>query len=143
MAMTPEAARDIRRTSPDLTATVTAAEVDAFLTAARMLDDGDWSRPTECPEWTVQQLVAHVVGQCEGAAKPWVFLRRHRVGHRRHPTLSRLDAMTRQQVDDLGPRPPAELVELLARLGPKAVRANRRVPALVRRLDITRFFPED
>jgi uncharacterized protein (TIGR03083 family) len=107
------------------------------------LDDGDWVKPTDCVEWTVKELVTHVVGQCEGAAKPWVFLRRHRVGHRRYPDQSRLDATTRQEVDDLGRLSPAELIEMLAQLGPKAVRANRRVPSLLRRLNLTRLFPED
>jgi hypothetical protein len=51
--------------------------------------------------------------------------------------------MTRRQVDDLGRRPPAEVIGMLARLGPKAVRANRRVPQFVRRLPITRLFPDD
>jgi uncharacterized protein (TIGR03083 family) len=143
MTMAVASARDIRRTSPDLAATVTGAELDAFLAAARNLDDGDWAKPTDCPEWTVKDLVAHVVGHCEEAVKLRVLLRRRRVGHRRYPNRSRLDAMNRQQVDDLGRRSPAELTEMLARLGPRVVRANRRVPSPLRRLNITRLFPED
>jgi uncharacterized protein (TIGR03083 family) len=71
MTLAAEPAREIPPTSPDLAASLTAAEAAAFLAAARELDGDDWSKPTDCAEWTVQELLAHVVGQFEGAAKPW------------------------------------------------------------------------
>jgi len=136
-------AQEIPRTSSQQALTVVAAELDAFLQLLRALDPDDWSRPTDCTGWTVQDVVAHVVGQWEGAAKPWVLLRRHRVGHRRYPDRTRLNAFTQQQIDDLGGHPPATLIDMLATIGPKAVRAVRRTPALIRRLNGSRLFPED
>jgi len=143
MNVTTVPARDIVRTSRELGLSVSAAELDATLAALRTLSDADWAKPTDCTEWTVHDQLAHVVGQFEGLASLRVFFRRHRVGHRRYPERTRLDAMTQQQVDDLGRHAPATLIERLAAIGPKAIRVARRMPSLVRRLDGTRFFPED
>jgi uncharacterized protein (TIGR03083 family) len=32
------------------------------------LGDGDWQRPTDCSEWDVRDLVAHLVGNAEMSA---------------------------------------------------------------------------
>ncbi len=130
-------------TTPAEATPILTGEVAAFLAALRSLGTGDWAKPTDCPGWTVRDVAAHVLGQWEGAARVRVFLRRHRIGHRRYPEKSRLDAMNQQQVDDLGQLPPATLIDTLARTGPKSIRAIRRIPAFVRRLSVNRFFPED
>jgi uncharacterized protein (TIGR03083 family) len=136
-------ARDIPRTTAELAMSINTAELNEFLAVLRSLEPGDWAKPTDCAGWTVHDLVAHVVGQFEGAASILAFLRRHRVGHRRYPDRSRLDAMVQQQIDDLGPHSPEELVERLAVIGPKAVRAMRRTTAVLKRMSGARMFPED
>src|SRR6266542_1679624 len=127
-------ARQIPPITLDRVAEVATAELEAFIALLADLDDRDWARPTDCAGWTVHDLTAHLVGQYQGLAKLSVFLRRHRRAHRRYPALSRLDADNRQQIDDLGGRSGRELVAMLAAIGPKAIRARRRVPALLRRL---------
>jgi uncharacterized protein (TIGR03083 family) len=141
--VTAQPAHDIARSIRRRGLEVCTAELDAFLALLHTLDESDWSKPTDCTEWTVQDSVAHVLGQYEGAARVTVFLRRHRVGHRRYPKRTRLAAYTQQQVDDLSPHAPAALIDRLTKVGPKALRAIRRMPSFVRRLDVTRFFPED
>jgi uncharacterized protein (TIGR03083 family) len=89
----------------------------------------------------VHDLTAHLVGQYQGLAKPSIHLRRHHKAHRRYPDLSRLDADNRQQIDDLGSRSGPELVVMLAAVGPKAIRARRRVPGLMRRQRIGWMYP--
>jgi uncharacterized protein (TIGR03083 family) len=136
-------ARDIPAATPREGAAHCAAQLAALLAFLRTLDTGDWDQPTDCTEWTVRDVLAHVVGQFEGFAKPWVFVRRYRAGHRNHPGLRRLDALTRQQVDELRGYPPETLIDRLAVIAPKAVRAGLRMPGPIRALDIGRFFPED
>lgn len=143
MNVTAVPALDIAPTGRQRGLEVCTAELGAFLALVRTLDDLDWTKPTDCVEWTVHDVLAHVVGQCEGAASLRAFFRRYRVGHRRYPDRSRLDAMTRQQVDDLSRLSPAVLIDKLATASTKALRAIRRMPAFVRRLDGGRFFPED
>ena len=136
-------AREIPPITPDRVAEVATAELEASIALLERLDDHDWTRPTDCAGWTVHDLVAHLVGQYQAAASLWVFLRRHRRAHRRYPALSRLDAHNRQQIDDLGGHSGPELVAMLATIGPKAIRARRRVPGLLRRLHIGRMYPEE
>jgi uncharacterized protein (TIGR03083 family) len=136
-------ARAIPPITPDRVAEVATAELQASIALLERLDEGDWARPTDCAGWTVHDLVAHLVGQYQGAASLWVFLRRHRRAHRRYPALSRLDAHNRQQIDDLGGHSGPELVAMLGAIGPKSIRARRRVPGLLRRLHVGRMYPEE
>jgi uncharacterized protein (TIGR03083 family) len=136
-------ATEIPRTTAALANSVNAAELAAFLAVLDTVPSGGWGLPTDCAGWTVHDLVAHVLGQHQGAASIRMFLRRHRVGHRRYPGRSRLDAMVQQQIDDLSGVPGPELAALMRAVGPKAVHAMARTPAFVKRLNITRFFPDD
>src|SRR5215204_5264330 len=136
-------AREIPPITPDRVAEVATAELEASIALLADLDDHDWTRPTDCAGWTVHDLTAHLVGQYQGLVKPGVFLRRHRRAHRRYPALSRLDADNRQQIDDLGGHAGPELVAMLAAIGPKAIRARRRLPGLLRRQHIGRMYPEE
>jgi uncharacterized protein (TIGR03083 family) len=143
MQTTTSNARAIPPITPDRVAEVATAELQASLALLEHLDEGDWARPTDCAGWTVHDLTAHLVGQYQGLAKLGVFLRRHRRAHRRYPNLSRLDAHNRQQIDDLGSHSGPELVAMLATIGPKAIRARRRLPGLLRRLHVGRMYPEE
>lgn len=136
-------AGEIPPITPGQVAAAATAELKASIALLEDLDDGDWARPTDCAGWTVHDLTAHLAGQYQGLASLGVYLRRHRRAHRHYPALSRLDADNRQQIDDLGGRPGPELVAMLATIGPKAIRARRRVPALVRRQRVGRMYPEE
>jgi uncharacterized protein (TIGR03083 family) len=127
----------------DQGAEVAAAELAASIMLLENLTAEDWTQGTDCAGWTVHDLTAHMVGQYQVLASFWQYLRRHRRAHRRYPTLSRLDADNRQQIDDLGGQSGDELVAMLAAVGPKAIRARRRVPKLVRRLHVGRMYPEE
>src|SRR6266540_3223257 len=129
MQTTASYAQQIPPITPDQVAEVATAELQASIALLEDLNDRDWTRPTDCAGWTVHDLTAHLVGQYQGLAKLGVYLGRHRRAHRRYPALSRLDADNRQQIDDLGGRSGRELVVMLAAIGPKAIRARRRVPA--------------
>jgi uncharacterized protein (TIGR03083 family) len=129
--------------TPGQVAEVAAAELEASLALLGDLGDEDWARPTDCAGWTVHDLTAHLAGQYQGLASLCLYLWRHRRAHRRYPELSRLDADNRQQIDDLGGRTGPELAAMLARVGPKAIRARRRVPGLMRRQRVGWMYPEE
>lgn len=143
MQATSTSALRIPALTPQEVAEVATAELAASLALLRGLDDDDWGRPTDCAGWTVHDLTAHVTGQYQGMASLPRYLLRHRRAHRRYPGLSRLDADNRQQVDELGGRAGPELVALLADIGPKAIRARRKVPGLFRGQRIGRMYPEE
>ncbi|MDG4820476.1 maleylpyruvate isomerase family mycothiol-dependent enzyme [Asanoa sp. WMMD1127] len=127
-----------RRQAADIAAT----ELRAFGAAMASLDDTDWVRATDCSEWTVKDVVAHVCGQYEEIAKPTVLLRRLRVAKRRYPDRTALDGHNQVQLDDLGKLSPRALFDRLARLGPVAIRRARLMPGLFRRISTDRFFPD-
>jgi len=126
---------------------VPGPDADSLASAAyrALLDDlaeltpDDWSRPTECPGWTVRDMVAHLVGAAQGHASMPVFVRQYAWGarHRKEFGGSGLDAMNHRQIDSLRALPDHELLPLLAELAPKAVRGRARRARLLGRAPIS------
>lgn len=116
-------------------------ELSRTLKLLRSLDEDDWGKPTDCTGWDVHDVAAHLVGQFEGAARPDRLLRRARAA-KRMPGLGVLDGHNELQVRERKDVPPAELVDLLQGWGGRGVRAFGRIPAPVRRMRLSRLFPE-
>ncbi|MFJ2834534.1 MULTISPECIES: maleylpyruvate isomerase family mycothiol-dependent enzyme [Nocardia] len=115
--------------------TLAATEYARIAGAVAALDPADWDRPTDCPDWTVHQLISHVVGMAAMTASITEMIRQNRVADRRpNGEEQRIDALTAFQVTRYGVRSPAELTALLARLGPRAAAARRRLPGFLRKL---------
>lgn len=94
----------------------------------------DWDKPTDCTEWSVHQLVSHVVGMAAMASSVRESLRQNRIARKRPGGEAvTVDALTALQVREFGRRTPAELVALLAEFGPRAARGRRRTPGFIRR----------
>lgn len=90
-------------------------------------------------------MVAHVAGAAASFVNRSEFRRQNSLRVQRpyrKAGLSRLDAMNQIQVDDRGGTGPAELISELRDVGPLAVAARRRMPALVRavRLPLGLFY---
>jgi uncharacterized protein (TIGR03083 family) len=124
-----------------MNADVAAAEGQALAALLLALGADDWDRPTDCVEWTVRDLTAHLVAQGEGARFPWVALRRTRTGARRFPDRTGLDAYTAQQVAEHAGESGPQLAGAFAVGWPKAVAAMRRTPGFVRRATIDSGIP--
>lgn len=103
--------------------------LDALL---RDLGPDDWTRPTDCDEWDVRALVAHLVGAAETNASFREMLRQAWVGRRTRTDGELIDKINALQVAERAARTPAELVDDLAEAGARGVRARARIPALVR-----------
>jgi uncharacterized protein (TIGR03083 family) len=99
----------------------------------RTVTADDWTRPTVCTLWTVQEMVAHVVGMAEAQASLRQFAHDFGVARKRTGGAM-IDAMNASQVRDRIHLTPEQLVVRLAAAAPKAVRARRRTPALMRKL---------
>lgn len=95
------------------------------------LSAADWQRPTECSPWDVRALIGHTVGMTEMAASLPEQLRQTRAATRAGGVF--IDALTALQVAKHAEDTPAELKERLAAVGPKAAKARRRTPGLIRR----------
>jgi uncharacterized protein (TIGR03083 family) len=121
----------IPRLDHDQAMALAQTEFDRTLSLVRQLDGEDWQRPTVCELWDVQALVAHVVGMAEAQASFRQFAHDYRAASKR-ATGAMIDAMTAAQVGDRAGLSPTQLVERLAEVAPRAVRARRRTPAPLR-----------
>ena len=135
------AAARLPQTDPDAAQAIGQAEGRATLALLRTLGDGDWARPTDCTEWDVRALVAHLIAQCEDSIHLGTLLRRELLGRCRYPTKTALDAHMAVGVDDHRAASGPELVDRFARLWSRAVRARRQRPGLLRRLRINSGIP--
>jgi uncharacterized protein (TIGR03083 family) len=100
------------------------------------LPDEEWQRPTDCPEWTVQQMVAHLVGAAEAGASMRELIHQMRLGRRLRPGEPGVDGMNAVQVQERADVPPDRLRHDLAAAGARGVRRRSGLPAPLRALPI-------
>lgn len=106
---------------------------DALIALLEDLSPEEWRRPTVCDPWTVADVVRHVVGAAESFASLRENVRQQIRASRRADEFggSPLDAWTGLHVRDHADLNPAELLERLREMGPKAVRGRSRFPRLL------------
>jgi len=123
-----------RREAPSLA----AEEYRRVAALAAALTPDEWDRPTtDCPGWTVRDVLAHVAGSMAGTAMG-EGSRQRKLAQQRSASSGRsfLDEMNQLQIAERADVTPEDLSrELRARVEP-AVRARRRVPGLMRRMPI-------
>lgn len=101
-------------------------------TLLRSLSDEEWARPTDCTEWDVRAMVAHLVGAAEADASPREMLRQARVSRRLDRPGLPIDKINELQVRERADRTGPELTDDLADAGPRGIRGRRRIPAPLR-----------
>jgi uncharacterized protein (TIGR03083 family) len=99
----------------------------------RSLSAEDWRQPTVCELWDVRAMASHVLGMAEAQASMRQFAHDFRAAGRRSGGKM-IDAMTATQVAERSSMTPEAIVSRLASVAPKAVKARRRTPGLVRHL---------
>ncbi|HEY6683970.1 MAG TPA: maleylpyruvate isomerase family mycothiol-dependent enzyme [Propionibacteriaceae bacterium] len=102
--------------------------------AADALQPEDWTRPTDCTDWDVRQLVAHIAGQTNLFSTPFEVTRQMRAAKaRQQPGQAEVDALTAFQVEERKHLRPEQLRAELHRVGPRGAKGRRRVPGFIRR----------
>lgn len=97
----------------------------------RNLRPGDWRAATDCAGWDVRAMAAHLLGMVDFARSIRDQRRQVKLAGARGGVF--IDALTGLQVEERSDLAPAQLVEQYAIRSPKAARARRHVPGLVRR----------
>jgi uncharacterized protein (TIGR03083 family) len=100
------------------------------------LTDEEWRRPTDCDEWDVRAMVAHLVGAAEATASIREGRRQQRLGRRLRPDDMEVDGINEVQVRERADRTPEQLRQDLADAGTRGVRSRRRLPAPLRAIPI-------
>ena len=119
-------------------APVAAAAYEQLLDLLRSLDASDWLRETECPGWSVADVVGHLIGAAKANASLRENLRQQSRGMRRRGAHADnpLDAVNALQVDDHRDLSPGDRVGVLTELAPRAVAGRMRLPRLLRPLSV-------
>jgi uncharacterized protein (TIGR03083 family) len=99
------------------------------------LSPGQWSSPTDCPDWDVRAMAGHMLGMIQMIASMPEMIRQQLAAKRRakRDGSVMIDALTALQVEKNANLTTDELVGQVRRLAPKAVKARRRAPGLMRR----------
>jgi uncharacterized protein (TIGR03083 family) len=136
--MTVQTTRDVADIVPITFAT--DAEQVAVATYGALLDllDGlapeDWAAQTECPAWTVSDMVGHLIGAARANASLRELLRQQLWAMRHKDAFdgNDLDAMNALQVRTNADLTPEQRVEALRDAAPAAVRGRMRFPRPLR-----------
>ena len=107
-----------------------ATEYDRFAALLQGLNPKDWTRQTECPGWDVRAMASHALGMAEMAASIREGIRQQRAANKRGGVP--IDALTALQVEERSHLTPQQLTDRFQAAGPRAARARRRTPGLVR-----------
>lgn len=108
-----------------------ATEYQRFAGLLRALGPDDWSQPTECPGWDVRAVAAHALGMVEMAASIRNNNRQLKLARSRGGVF--IDALTALQVEERAAMTPEQITARFTARAPKAARARRRAPGLIRR----------
>jgi uncharacterized protein (TIGR03083 family) len=100
------------------------------------LGDEDWTRPTDCDEWNVRAMVAHLVGAAKAGSSIRELLHQARGGRRLRPGEPGVDGMNAVQVQERADADPARLRSDLATTGARAVRRRSGLPAALRAMRV-------
>lgn len=85
-------AADLPQTDADLAAKVARAQRLCLIEEAFRVPPDQWETVTECPRWTVYDIVAHVTAATQNAANPLLWVSDGLLGKLRHPHDAFLDA---------------------------------------------------
>ncbi|MDX1440814.1 MAG: maleylpyruvate isomerase N-terminal domain-containing protein, partial [Rubricoccaceae bacterium] len=73
-------ALDIPNLGHDEAGTLATVEAIRLLALTESLTDDDWRQPTDCTEWTVREIVAHLAGGVASQAS-WAEFKRQNVSN--------------------------------------------------------------
>lgn len=109
-------------------------ECERMLDLVRRLEDTDWSLPTDCTEWSVKDIVVHQLGEAAAVGSIREMVHQMRAARRLPKTMITVDRLNAVHVAERRHLSANELPELLAPALRRALRARRRIPALIRKI---------
>ncbi|HVM19166.1 MAG TPA: maleylpyruvate isomerase family mycothiol-dependent enzyme [Egibacteraceae bacterium] len=117
---------------------VALAVYDQLLTLLQTLAPPEWDARTDCPAWTVADMVGHLLGAARANASLRETIRQQvwALRHKGEFDGNDLDAMNALQVREHSALSAHERIETLRALAPKAVAGRRRFPRLLRRVQV-------
>jgi uncharacterized protein (TIGR03083 family) len=118
----------------DVAMRLAATEYDRVVDLFERLTPEQWASPTGCSPWDVRAMAGHMLGMAQLAASLPELVRQQTTAQRRARRDGGLtiDALTALQVERNAGLSTRELIARMRAIGPKAARARRRAPRLLR-----------
>lgn len=141
--MTVQTAREATQITPISFATdaeqIARAVNERLLALLEQLQPADWEAPTECPGWTVSDMVGHIIGAAKagGSFRETVRQQLWAMRHKGEYDGNDLDATNALQVRDHQGLTPSDRVEALRAALDKAVAGRMHFPRPLRRIRVT------
>jgi uncharacterized protein (TIGR03083 family) len=112
-----------------------ASEYERVAVLLEQLGPEQWSSPTDCPDWDVRAMAGHMLGMVQMIASLPELIRQQLAAQRlaKRDGGAMIDALTALQVEKNADLTTDELIAQLRRLAPRAVKARRRAPGLMRK----------
>jgi uncharacterized protein (TIGR03083 family) len=109
------------------------ALADRFVALLSELTPQQWETVTSCDPWTVKDIAAHLLGWADAICSPRAMAAQARLAFARRKRLGGIvDAQNDVQVEAARSQSPAEILERLRVMLPKAARVRRRVGGTLR-----------
>ncbi|MGH3635750.1 MAG: maleylpyruvate isomerase family mycothiol-dependent enzyme [Mycobacterium sp.] len=120
---------------PDTAVRLAATEYERVALMLEQLRPEDWGAPTDCTDWDVRAMAGHMLGMVQMIASIPEMIRQQFAAKRtaKRTGMVMIDALTALQVEKNATLTTDELIGQVRRLGPKAVKARRRAPDLMRK----------
>lgn len=113
---------------------ISHTEIQRCINMLEQLSGDDWEQPTDCDEWTVKDMVAHLSGACAGMSRWSEFRLQYISNPYKQQGEDIIHGINRCQVQERKETPPEELIAELREYGPKAVNMRQRIPFFIREI---------
>lgn len=118
---------------------ITATENSRLLDQLRQLTPGDWAAATDCPRWTVRDMVVHLVASAQAQANPIEFGRQVWTGRKLTAQIGGshwVDGLNEAQLRARRDWTAEQLPRRWEKAAAAALTARRRMPAPIRALPV-------
>lgn len=125
---------DVPAIDHDEAMALAATEYDRFAALVDTLSGDEWAAPTDCTEWTVRDIVLHVLGAAEGSASSAENEHQQRAAREWAEANGRsfVDGLCAVQIADRAGVATADLPARVHRVFPAALNGRTNLPAAVR-----------
>lgn len=129
-------ATDIPDVTKDEARELSLIEVERVVALLERLEGNDWQQPTDCSEWTVRDIAAHLSGACRGWADGKHFRRQYIFNPYKRSGEDLIHSINRCEVADRADWSTEDVIAEMREYGPKAVKNRQRIPTFIRRIKV-------
>lgn len=130
----PTYAKDIPDVTKDEARELSLIEVERVVNLLERLDGDDWQQGTDCSEWNVRDIAAHLSGACRGWADWKHFRRQYIFNPYKRKGEDQIHGINRCEVADRADWSTQEVIAEMREYGPKSVKTRQRIPNFIRQI---------